>query len=62
LIEGRHDTVKLETKLSVGWRFDVFSGSKINFLENLALLVASEDLLDNADWSVVLGPPWRELG
>lgn len=60
LIEGRHDAVDFKLILSNIF-FVVFSGSIINFLEDLTLLVTSEDLLDDTDWHVVLWAPCWEL-
>ena len=63
VVKGRHDFLKLGGfhRRSVIGVFVIIGSSEINILENLFLLLLSENLLDNTDWGVVFWSPRLEL-
>lgn len=63
LVEGngikvRHHVVDLK---DLGVVFRGVIGTEIKLLEDLLLLLLAEDLLDDAEWHIILWRPWLEL-
>ena len=61
LIECRHDAVNFNIQFAILIIILLFVSSEVNFLENLTLLIASENLLNDANWLIVSWLPFLPL-